>query len=403
MIKYGIIVIGYNRVDSIKRLLENLSCAEYYRDQVMLIISIDYSRDNSVEEFCNTFQWPYGEKKIIAYQKNLGLKSHILKCGDYLELFDLDAVAVFEDDVLPAPSFYNFMRQTVEYYSTDEKIAGISLYSHKWNVNVDRPFIPMDDGHDVYYFKFAQSWGQIWMRNQWRAFKEWYQKNIGLDFSGLSVPEFVKKWPASSWLKYHIAYCVLEGKYFVYPYLSKTTCFSEVGVHAKTQSNLYQVPLDMSTNKKYSLCKQEDAVIYDCHFNINNTFLAKELSVLSKELQVDFYGSKEKSEMKYLITSKTLPFKIISSYGLLMRPIELNIIYHILGSDIFLYDTSVDAKQTNLKHLKINTIVYDIRNDNIEITMLLKLIEKRIRGLFDYQLKKAEKRFNDWGKKNGKK
>ena len=397
MKKYGIIVIGYNRLNTIKRLLENLKRVEYYNDQFMLIISIDYSGEDLVKEFSDSFEWPYGEKKVITYKKNLGLRNHILKCGDYLESFNLDAVAVFEDDVLPGFGFYNFMRQTVEYYFDDEKVAGISLYSHKWNVNVNRSFTPLNNGSDVYYFQFAQSWGQVWIKNKWKDFKKWYNDNIEIDFSILPIPEFVKKWPASSWLKYHIAYCVVNEKYFIYPYLSKTTCFSEVGVHAKEQSSLYQVTLDMSINKQYSLCKFQDAMVYDSHFNINNDFLAKEISVLPSELTVDLYGTKNKIKTKYLITSKIMPFKVISSYGLLMRPMELNIIYHNLGSDIFLYDTSIDEKKIKLKYSKMNMILYDIRNDNIELTVLLKLLEKRICYFLSHMYNKIKKYFACWG------
>ena len=132
---FGIIIIGYKNKNGIKRLLDSISKVNYLGDKnIKLIISIDFSGDYSVKKVAEDFYWEYGEKIIIEYDKNLGLKNHILKCGDYLNKYNLLAAAVLEDDIYVAPSMYGYMKATVEYYKDDSRIAGISFYKHELDV-----------------------------------------------------------------------------------------------------------------------------------------------------------------------------------------------------------------------------------------------------------------------------
>ena len=159
--KYAIVAIGYNRADSMQRLLNSLSKVEYDGDDVSIIISIDNSGTDFVEKCADKFVWDFGEKIVKTYPERLGLRNHILSCGNFLK--DYDAMAVFEDDIVVAPGFYMYMKETVAKYESDDRIAGISLYNHLWNVNAKLPFQPQCSPYDVYFLQFAQSWGQIWM------------------------------------------------------------------------------------------------------------------------------------------------------------------------------------------------------------------------------------------------
>jgi len=138
MRRYGIVVVGFNRVDSISRLLYSIDKA-YYDEKVDLIISIDNSGANVVEQFAEKFNWAFGEKIIKVSDVRLGLRNHILKCGNYLNEFGYDAIIILEDDLFVSPGFFNYAKQAVDFYKGDQNIAGISLYQHSWNVNADRP------------------------------------------------------------------------------------------------------------------------------------------------------------------------------------------------------------------------------------------------------------------------
>ena len=340
----GVIAIGYNRPASMQRLLTALQEAEYEEnDQVLLIISIDNSGNDDVEQIAQKFQWAHGKKIIRTYETRQGLRNHILKCGSYIEEYDLDAVAVFEDDIYPSADYYNYMKQAVEYYQEDDNIAGISLYSHRWNTNANMPFEPQPGNSDVYFMSFASSWGQIWMKKQWNAFMEWYDKHPVIK-GDYDVPEAVASWPDSSWLKYHITYCTKMQKYFVYPYQSLTTCFTDQGEHTVEHITLYHVPVSSKTGRAYQFetCNKT-SICYDAYFERRG--LEAELNLEASMVTVDLYGKRCNVEKTpYLLTERILPYKIVSSYALELRPHEENVVHHIAGRDIFLYDQRVSSK-----------------------------------------------------------
>ncbi len=150
----SIVVVTYNRPASLNRLLSFLSTAIYNSSDVNLIISIDYQASelhNDVVKIARDFNWKYGFKKIIEQKKNLGLKAHILSCGDLSE--EYGAVIVLEDDLIVSPFFYDYALQSLEVYKEDLNIAGISLYTFEWSQVADRSFLPAPSGSEVFFFK----------------------------------------------------------------------------------------------------------------------------------------------------------------------------------------------------------------------------------------------------------
>ncbi len=338
MSDYALVAIGYNRPDSMKRLLDSLSKA-YYDEPVDLIVSIDNSGTDSVEKCAAEFQWTHGSKKIITYPERMGLRKHILHCGDFVQ--DYEAVAVFEDDIVAAPGFFIFMKRTVEKYADDMRVAGISLYNHLYNVNTGVLFEPAASEFDVYFFRFAQSWGQVWMKKQWLAFREWYQSHDEDFTESDGIPANICRWPRTSWLKYHIKYCIETEKYFVYPYKALATCFSDAGQHSNIHYNLYQVPMLYGIQTDYRLPDLDGApVLYDAFFE---RVLPSGVSIAGidpADICVDLYAFKKSySGKRYLLSARKLPFERVASFGFELRPMEMNAVEGIAGNDIFLYDT----------------------------------------------------------------
>lgn len=334
--KIGICCITFNRINSIKRLLNSLEKADYKGQSPTLIISIDKSNTSEIEDFANNYVWEYGEKKIYTHSDNLGLRRHVLECGNRIK--DYDALIVLEDDITVSPYFYDYAIQAIEKYQEDERIAGISLYNFPINYQTRLPFNPVKSEFDVFMMNCAQSWGQIWMKKQWNAFMQWYEKN-NEDFNCPYLPQALNTWPKSSWLKYHTRYCIEENKYFVYPYESLSTNNNDIGTHIKVKtSNFFQSALQLFPKKEYRLPSFNEAPVkYDGFFEPQ--FLYKYLNIEVKNLCVDLYGSKNKDLFKrYLLTRKKLPYRIIKSFSLKYKPIEANIILNIKGEDIFLYD-----------------------------------------------------------------
>lgn len=337
-LRYGIIAIGYSRPECMTRLLRALEAADYKDDRVMLIVSIDNSGREDVWQAAEKCAWTHGEKVIRTYPERMGLRAHVLRCGDFLEEYGLDAVAVFEDDILPSPAFYNYMRQAVPFYQDNEKIAGISLYMHRWNMIGNLPFQPAYSSRDVYFQQFAQSWGQIWLRRQWKQFYKWYEGGNAESVLN-QLPEHIRQWPDSSWLKYHIAYCVSEKKYFVYPYEALSTCYSELGEN-NVKTTHFQVPMQLDTSKEYCFdVPDKESVCYDCYFE--RMYMAKYIQqeeIKDSELTVDIYGTKGINRTRYLLSSKRYSYQCLKSYALDIKPHENNVILDVDGEGIYLYD-----------------------------------------------------------------
>ena len=378
MNRYGIIAIGYNRKKSLQRLLNALAQADYGKSEVLLIISLDYAGMSEIIEAAEKYDWKHGPKIVKAYKERQGLRRHILNCGNYMEEYRLDAVAVFEDDIYPSPAFFQYMCQAVEFYQDNRQIAGISLYTHLWNVNCEIPFQPLPSKYDVFFLQYAQSWGQIWLAEQWKEFRKWYEEHGDAFLDAPGVPPAVSGWKDTSWLKYHIRYCVEKKKYFVYPYESLCTNFTEIGTHNQYKTALYQVPLQTDLGKQYRFVLPEDAsAVYDAFFESER--LADVLQMSSDELCVDLYGSKPQcGNKKYWLTTVKADLKIERTYGLALRPQELNVVFDVPGDEIKLYNLHQSQKDGSAEISVYQYFDYYFRLTHVRWKQLAKLLAKRI-------------------------
>lgn len=357
--KIAICIITYNRLESLKRVLESINRA-YIDQEVTLIISIDKSETSIIEDFADSYHWTYGDKRVIKHEKNLGLRKHVLSCGELTK--EYDALIVLEDDIVVAESFLTYTRQCVEKFKDDNNIAGISLYNFPLSYHCRLPFHPLQSDSDVFLMQCAQSWGQVWMPRQWAEFRKWYDENNEEFVEQPHLPKSICSWPRSSWLKYHTKYCIENHKYFVYPYLSLTTNNSDAGTHVENNDTLFQSFLRYGIKKEFNL---QPEVKYDSFFE--NEMLCSVLGYSIDDLCVDFYGSKENREKKrYWLTREFLPYKVLKSYAIEYRPYELNIIYNNMGNELFLYDTSIPNDKRRINNTKrFLTYIYEVSPKSI--------------------------------------
>lgn len=349
--KYAIVIVTYNRCESLKRSVETLKASVSKKDQVDLIISIDKSNTDVVEKFAEQCTWSNGDFIIAKHKENLGLRKHILSIGIYLDKYD--ALVVLEDDITVVDGFFNYVTQCVEKYQNDVRIAGISLYNFNVSYQTRLPFIPLKSEYDVYMMNCAMSWGQVWMKKQWKDFIEWYEHN-NEEFNLPYLPQNINSWSEKSWLKYHTRYCIENNKYFVFPYYALATNNSEVGMHVKSAETVFQSELQGIPVNEYRLPTFEECRIkYDGFFEPK--FIAQCLGLKEEDVCVDLNGMKSKCLYKrYLLSMDILPYKVIRSYGLQLYPIEMNIIQGREGLEIRLYDTQVSDKLTG----RSNSVYY---------------------------------------------
>ncbi len=329
----AIVVIGFNRQRSIRRLLDSLARANYPDADIPLVISLDFSdceQGAATRKLADEFDWKYGTKRLIIHEKNLGLRKHVLSCGDLSE--EYGSVIVLEDDLSVGPAFYHFATQALDFTEKHDAIGGVSLYNHRTNFLNRLAFTPIDDGFDNFYLQIAQSWGQAWTKSQWAGFRNWYDalasqpESLEKIPSTAPIPRSVANWPKSSWLKYCIWYLAETNKYFLYPYISHSTNHSDSGTHIGKVSTVWQVPLSFS-KKQFAFSSLDESLSrYDSFFEIAPEKLKRISPPLAEyDFDVDLFGTKtlEQLQRPYVLTSKNTTAPILE-FALTRKPFEAN-------------------------------------------------------------------------------
>lgn len=347
--KLAIVVVGYNKLGGLTRLLKSLNDAVYDNNDVPLVISIDASGDEEVYNCARDFKWKHGEKYVNIEVSRLGLKKHISQCAGLSRFFK--GVIILEDDIYVSPYFYHYSDNCLDYYGNDDRVAGISLYNEEMNGYVGIPFQPVQNGYDVYAWQTVCSWGEIWNWRMWSLFTEW-MKHWSEDFAAIDMPSAIKGW-TRAWSKYYYAFMISTGRFFIYPYQALTTNFNDAGgEHGGGDASIVQVSL-LQGRYDYRFAPLEELVKYDVYtHNIDiEKWLGKE-----QQLTVDFYGQRDSYNTRYVLAPFKLPYKIIKGYSLSMRPWELNVKYGMEGCDFFLYDRGTETQETPPK--RVYNIVY---------------------------------------------
>ena len=331
--KPAIVIAAYNRPEALKRLLDSVGRADYEADDIPLIISIDNSGSRACADVAGAFSWEHGQKILLQKETRMGLKAHLLSCGDHALTYG--SAVILEDDLYVAEDYYRYASRALDFSSKMESVGGISLYCHLFHVFARLPFQPILDGYDNWYMQFASSWGQALTADQWKSFRDWLAEWEGRDLHTEKMPDDVAAWSGSSWLKYHIRYLTDSGKYFLYPRESYTTNFSDEGEHAKKRGTELQVPLAGRMKREPVFSAPENSgAVYDAFFE------NERLGAVS-----DLYGLKYRQgklpKNGQVYSMHALPYKTVESFGLCMRPPEANILEKVPGNDIRLYDLAV--------------------------------------------------------------
>lgn len=323
----ALVVAAYNRPAALQRLLQSVAMADYKGyGSIELIISIDFSGSNTCRQVAESFDWKYGKKSVLQHKKRLGLKDHILFCGDQVQRFD--GAIVLEDDLFVARYFYHYSQQAYFFYKDDEKIAGIALYNNTFNEVALCPFQPIHDGWDTYFMQVPCSWGQLWTAKQWTNFRTY--SNVEKEEIFNQLPKNVQKWPtSSSWKKLFYAYLLDSRKYFVYPRISLTTNFGEPGEHLVQSQSAFQSPLLLSEKKFLFHNLANSTSIYDGYYELEEHTLKNILKDYDS-VTVDLNGTKPLHTVrtKYLLSSKKCN-AVQKKYAVSCYPYEINILLGI--------------------------------------------------------------------------
>ena len=102
-----------------------------------------------------------------------------------------------------------------------------------------------------------------------------------------------------------------------------------------------------------------------------------------EELTCDLWGRKpEHAYRRYVLSSRRLGYEVLKSFGLQMKPAELNIYENVPGQGIFLYDTQKptgkveDEKETRIRLLEYG---YGVLNGSDLLNWSLDRITKKLK------------------------
>ena len=380
----AIVIIAYNRPASLRRLLKSLDKAKI-ADGTCLHISIDASEVKEVEHIAQNYEWKYGEKNVDVMPEHLGLKRHILRCGDLTEMYG--TIIMLEDDLLIAPGFYQYAQQASSFYTSDDKIAGISLFTYSVEENNFNPFQPIQDDSDVHFIQVASSWGQCWNKDQWSKFKSWLIENQRGKESLL--PEYILNWGNNSWKKLFINYLIDTDRYFAFPNTSYSTNFEEEGTHA-SRTGLFQAPLNMGITKPRLNRLEDSNSIYDVYFELQSISLKKLCPALNEfDFELDIFGNKPISSItsEYLLTSRR-GMNAVKLFGSEMKPLLQNVLFEIEGDDIGLYrlEDLLPTEKNRYLNLYSGPVRLDKhsevrRQKNEQVTVVIPILDHQLEDL----------------------
>ena len=397
-----VVIVAFRRKMALIRLLNSVDKAHIPPGQtgkVKVIISLDGGYSREVLTIALNFKEKTSkfDVEVIARDENLGLRKHILLCGDYSVTYG--SCVVLEDDLIVSPNFYIYAVEAMSYYIDDDAIAGISLYAQRYNEYANLPFEPrLNRNSDVYFMQVACSWGQAWTKRQWLEFKYWYEYHKDDELRELlEVPCSVSNWPESSWKKYYSSYLALTGRYFIYPYISFTSnCADAGGTHNNPHIAMVQVPLNFNEGivKQYQFCQinEAKAALYDAYME---PILPASLFGVYDAPQIDLYGTKPISLLlrsKFSVSSKEIQSPI-TSYPLRYKNLENNLLFPVSikekGAYFYALGLSSDFKKDTflsirLKRFKVSQYFnyYDTLNKSYVFSLLFEVLGKVFKGGF---------------------
>lgn len=342
MVHPAIVIPAFKKGGALKRLLHSLARADYPEDiKVKLVISLEKNATPEVKNIAAGFRAENLDITIIHREEQLGLRRHILACGDLSLKYG--AIILLEDDLVVDRYFYLYAYQAIKYYYSNPLVAGIALYAWERNEHSLLPFRPMLNGLSTYPMQVPCSLGQCWTSEHWVAFRRWYKNNENIDFYSIpNLPNTVCRWPETSWKKYFFAYLVEKNLFFVYPYVSYTTNPpSPGGTNVSSDEELHQVNMAIHNRPvpQLTFCNLENPeVAYDAFMEPCGSYVYRELGIDKSKVEIDIQGSKPQSMIKNkeLVLTSRATYRGIRQYPLSFRPVELNLEFEGLPSNVAL-------------------------------------------------------------------
>lgn len=332
--KPAIVVVAYNRPESLRRLLRSLANLQGVAD-VPLVISIDAGGElfAQVLAVAQQFEWALGEKQILVRERPYGLINHVFACGDLVDEFG--SIILLEDDLVVSPMAYHYAADALEFYADVPQIAGISLNALWFHGVTHEPFTPYLDDGDVFFMQIAWFQGQAYTQKQWAAFRNWRETAESAVLPGDNMHELFQTFPATDWFPLKTKYLVQTNRFYAFPRESLSTNFGDSGTHVRGTS-FFQVPLQTRRTSFRFLPLAESVAVYDSFQEI----LPQRVNWLTDQFAaydftVDLQGTRSLAHIptEFVLTTQEMNQPLMT-FGMEQRPLIANVINQQPGTGI---------------------------------------------------------------------
>jgi hypothetical protein len=187
----------------------------------------------------------------------------------------------------------------------------------------------------VFFARIFWYQGQVFTTGMWERFETWWlhRRRPITPADGLH-PLFLPhpRW-RNDFFPDAMLYLQESGRFFVFPRTSHSTQFGDPGTHFTKRTEVYQVPLGHHTAAVRCIPLAEAQAVYDSYLEILPDRLTGALTGYA--FDVDLNGTKPRGALREPFTLTIRPVEAAErTFGLRMKPPELNVIDAVPGSGI---------------------------------------------------------------------
>jgi hypothetical protein len=177
-VDFRIIVMTYNRKDSLVKLLKSLEDLELDGDSAALEIFLDRSKKdntyhNQTYEAAKDFSWNRGLKRVHVWDSHVGIY------GQWIDSWrprQGEIALILEDDMSVSKHCYRWLKAAHAFYGPRTDISGYTLQSSNVNSAKGGKRISAPKDQPAFLYRVLGSWGFSPHPGRWQEFQDWYHE-----------------------------------------------------------------------------------------------------------------------------------------------------------------------------------------------------------------------------------
>lgn len=258
-VDFRIIVITYNRDESLMKLLRTIDELELDGDTAALEIWIDVNKaggfHNKTVSAAKSFKWKKGPTRVHIQTSHAGIYGQWIDTWRPRDPTSKERVLILEDDISISKYAYRWIKAVHGSYGSHPDFAGSSLTSDEQKSHDGKyRVLYRPKNETVFMYKCLGTWGFSPRTSMWADFQDWYHEHIvKKDFHpyvpNIAPTQWYKGFEASGnadsmWEQWFVYYAYKEKLFTVYNNLKNVNgddksclCINrrEVGLHVNSK------------------------------------------------------------------------------------------------------------------------------------------------------------------------